>query len=53
VINWEAGILGALRPVLSAHGIELRTMMLWVSTGNVKRSLRAGEYTTYRQILRE
>ena len=23
LINWEAGIVGALRPVLSAHGIEI------------------------------
>ena len=51
LINWEAGILGALRPVLSAHGIELSDDDALGLYGECEAESEAGEYKTYRQIL--
>jgi 2-haloacid dehalogenase len=56
LINWEAGILGALRPVLSAHRIELQgrelpDQELLRLYGECEAEAEAGEFQIYRKIL--
>jgi 2-haloacid dehalogenase len=51
LINWEAGILGALRPILSAHGIELPDEELLRLYGECEVEAEAGEFKIYRKIL--
>jgi|SRR5450432_1229932 len=51
LIHWEAGILGALRPILSAHNIELsdeETLRLY---GQCEAEAEAGDFKIYRKIL--
>jgi 2-haloacid dehalogenase len=51
LINWEAGILGALRPILLAHGVEITDEEALRLYGECEAEAEAGEYKTYRQIL--
>jgi 2-haloacid dehalogenase len=51
LINWEAGILGAMRPVLSAHGVEISDEDALGLYGKCEAEGESGEYKTYRRIL--
>jgi 2-haloacid dehalogenase len=51
LINWEAGIVGALRPVLAAHGAEISDEDALRFYGECEAEAESGEYKTYRQIL--
>jgi len=51
LINWEAGILGALRPILSAHGLELPDQEILRLYGECEAEAEAGEFQIYRKIL--
>jgi len=54
LIDWEAGILAALRPVLAAHGVRAAAGDddLLASHARHESRLEAGEYRPYREILR-
>ncbi len=52
LINWETGILAALKPLLAAHNRELGDQKLLELYGNLEAQAEAGEYRSYRQILR-
>jgi 2-haloacid dehalogenase len=52
LIDWETGILSALRPMLTSHGSELgdaETLRLY---GELEAEAEAGEFRPYRQVLR-
>ena len=51
LINWEAGILEALRPILSAHRIEVPDEELLRLYGECEAEAEAGEFQIYRKIL--
>jgi len=52
LIDWEAGILGAVRPILSAHGAHLGDAEILRLYGEIEADEESGEYRTYRETLR-
>ena len=53
LIDWETGILGALRPILAAHHRTLSEEGLLELYGALESQLESGEYLTYRNVLRQ
>ena len=53
LIDWETGILSALRPVLQKHSIDLSNADLLQIYGELEAEAEAGEYKPYRNVLRE
>jgi 2-haloacid dehalogenase len=53
LIDWETGLVAALRPVLDAHGIDADEERLLESYGHHEAELEAGEYRRYREVLGE
>jgi 2-haloacid dehalogenase len=53
LIDWETGILGALRPLLAAHGMNVTddTALLELYAQG-EAEVEAGEYLPYREVLR-
>ncbi|MGZ4811195.1 MAG: haloacid dehalogenase type II [Terriglobales bacterium] len=51
LIDWDAGILSTIRPILAAHGRNLSDTGILELFANIERVEEAGEYRTYRQIL--
>lgn len=51
LINWEEGILGCLRPILAAHGIEADDLTILRLYGDFEAQAEQGEYRLYRQVL--
>jgi len=52
LIDWETGILTALKPLLAAHNRTLGDEALLELYGAAEAYAEAGEYRSYRQILR-
>jgi 2-haloacid dehalogenase len=53
LIDWETGILGALRPILSANGITISDHLLLEHYARLECAIEAEPYRTYREVLRE
>lgn len=53
LIDWETGILGALRPILTAHHAHLDDAEVLRLYGELEANAEAGEYRSYRDVLRE
>ena len=53
LIDWEAGILAAARPVLAAHGIRIADEDLLTLFGEIESGVEAGPYRPYRDVLRQ
>jgi 2-haloacid dehalogenase len=53
LIDWERGILEALRPVLAAHGAEAGDEELLEAYGRHETEVEAGPYRRYREVLSE
>jgi 2-haloacid dehalogenase len=51
LIDWESGILNALKPVLAAHGIERDDEALLEAYARHEAALEAGPYLIYRDVL--
>jgi len=51
LIDWEAGIFSALRPILDAHGKNIPDPALLELYGELEAEAEAGEYSTYRNVL--
>ncbi len=51
LINWEAGILGAMQPILRAHSVDISDEEALRLYGECEVEAEAGEYKAYRQIL--
>lgn len=51
LIDWETGILGALRPILSGHGAQLEDAEILRLYGEVEAEEEAGQYREYREVL--
>jgi 2-haloacid dehalogenase len=53
LIDWESGIVTALRPVLSGRGIILEDDRVLELYAEIESAAERGAYVTYRHILRE
>ncbi|MCK6476385.1 MAG: haloacid dehalogenase type II [Phycisphaerales bacterium] len=53
LIDWETGILRAIRPVLSIHGVRSTDDELLELYGRLESRAESGPYRPYRDILRE
>jgi len=51
LINWEAGILSALRRVLSDHGKQIDDATLLTLYGDFEQRFEAGPFRSYREVL--
>jgi 2-haloacid dehalogenase len=51
LIDWETGILSALRPVLSAHGSKLSDLKILRVYSELEPEAQAGEFRPYREVL--
>ena len=51
LIDWETGILGGIRPVLAAHGVDLTDDEILEGFARHEAALEAGPYQTYRAVL--
>ncbi len=52
LIDWETGILSALKPLIAAHSRELSDDALLELYGKIEAQAESGEYRRYRDILR-
>jgi 2-haloacid dehalogenase len=53
LIDWENGILSAVRPILSSHGAELGNADILGLYGELEAEAEAGEFHPYREVLRD
>jgi len=51
LIEWEAGILSALRPILSAHGKQIDDATLLKLYGDFEQRSEQGKFHPYREVL--
>ena len=52
LIDWEAGIADALRPVVAAHGVSVSDAELMGLYAEIEVAGKSGEYRRYRAVLR-
>lgn len=52
LIDWETGLLSALRPLVAQHGKSIADHALLELYGELEAQLEAGPYQHYREILR-
>jgi 2-haloacid dehalogenase len=52
LIDWETGILSALRGTLSAHGVSLPDAEVLRFYGDFEAEAEEGPYREYREVLR-
>jgi 2-haloacid dehalogenase len=53
IINWEQGILEAIKPVLVAYQIEIDDSQILEIFAQLEGEIEAGEYQPYRNVLRQ
>ncbi len=51
LIDWEAGIFSALRPILAAHGKSISDPQLLEMYGELEAQAEQGEFRCYRDVL--
>ncbi|HJQ98532.1 MAG TPA: haloacid dehalogenase type II [Candidatus Polarisedimenticolaceae bacterium] len=51
LIDWETGLVAALRPILDASGVEADAEAVLVRFGALESELEAGPYLPYRAVL--
>jgi len=51
LIDWESGLLGALHPILTAHGKQIEDPRLLELYGELEAEGEAGPYRPYREVL--
>ena len=52
LVDWEAGLLGALRPILEAHGKSIADARVLEVYGELEAELEEGSFIPYREVLR-
>jgi len=53
LIDWESGLLAALRPVLRRHGVECDDERLLALFASTEQEIEAGPYRLYSEVLGE
>jgi 2-haloacid dehalogenase len=51
LVDWEAGILSVIRPILSAHGAVVDDLEILRLYGELEADAEAGEFAPYREVL--
>lgn len=51
MIDWEAGIFSALRPILRGHGVTLPDSAILETYSELEASAEQGDFRSYRQVL--
>ena len=51
LIDWENGMLAALRPLLSRDGRQASDLQILELYGEIEAELEAGPYLPYRQVM--
>ncbi|MDO8476652.1 MAG: haloacid dehalogenase type II [Candidatus Rokubacteria bacterium] len=51
LIDWETGILAALRPILSRHGVTVDADRMLTLYGEIESTAEHGPYRPYREVL--
>ncbi len=51
LIDWETGLLAALRPVVAGHGAEADDERLLEAYGRHEAAIQAGPYVSYREVV--
>lgn len=52
LIDWESGILGAIKPILLVHNLNLDNDQILALFTEFEAELERGEYIKYREVLR-
>jgi 2-haloacid dehalogenase len=52
LIDWETGILRAVRPVIERHGVEARDRAILETYAKLETEFETGEYKRYETVLR-
>jgi len=53
LINWEAGIFGALHPILNAHGKAISDISLLELYSELEAEAEQGDFRPYREVLQD
>lgn len=53
IIDWEQGILSALKPVLAVHQVTLTDSQILELFARLEGEIEAGKYQPYRQVLKQ
>ncbi len=53
LIDWETGLLDALRPILAANGVRVDDEEILQLHGQLESEIEAGPYRLYRDVLRQ
>jgi 2-haloacid dehalogenase len=53
LIDWESGLLAALRPILARHGVDAGEDELLEAYGRHEHRVESGPYRRYREVLAE
>jgi len=51
LIDWETGMLAALRPLFAREGVKVTDMQLLEHYGEIEAELESGPYLAYREVL--
>ena len=51
LIDWEMGILAAIRPILDTHGVDADDDSVLAAFGRHEAEIEAGPYKPYREVL--
>ncbi|MBD1808212.1 haloacid dehalogenase type II [Microcoleus sp. FACHB-SPT15] len=52
LIDWDNGILGALKPILSNHNVSLSDEQILEAYAQVEAAHQSGDYLKYREVLK-
>jgi len=53
LIDWDSGILTALKPILSNHNVSLSDEQILEAYAQVEASQQSGDYLKYREVLKK
>jgi len=53
LIDWETGIIAAIRPVFSSHNIILDDEQILELYAEIEAKIEKGKYVEYREVLRK
>ena len=52
LIDWESGMLAALKPLLANHGVDLEDEQILIKFAQFESEQEKGEYKKYREVLK-
>ena len=52
IIDWEAGILSAMKPIFRSHGVEIPDNEILERYASYEEEIESGDYLPYREVLK-